>query len=133
MRYYFISNTSPFIPLLDFDIGNVNIDLHNEFEHFKTQRNYDSIEFYFRKCITSDLFEESNAVIIFSEVVETNIDDVNSNNNNEDWKVLMNFARGDLREENKYFSNTDIKYFFIEFEGGELINILCKQALIILW
>lgn len=132
MQYYFISNTTPFIPLLDFNIGNVNIDLHNEFEYIKTQSKFDSIEFYFRKCITNNLFDESNAVIIFSEVIETNIHDVNSNNNQE-WKALMNFARGDLREENKYFSNKDIKYFFIEFEGGELINILCKQALIILW
>jgi|SRR5687767_11894989 len=141
MRYLFISDIKPLCPLLDFDIDKINIDLHNDFNCFKIKNKEGICEFHFIRITDNRLYNEQNAVIIFANIVESNLELILGNNeeviirNNEidDIGILTNFAKGELTQSNKYYFETNIKYFFIDVFNGKLIDIFCKEAIIILW
>ncbi len=140
MKYLFITEIKPFCPLLDFDIDNINIDLHNDFNCFKIKNKENICEFHFIRITNNQLYSEQNAVIIFENIVESNLELILNNNEEiilrkneiDDAGVLTNFAKGELTESNKYY-NTNIKYYFIEVISEKLIDIFCKEAIIILW
>lgn len=133
MKYLFISDIESFKPLLDFDISNVNIDLHNDFECVNIKNEDKRLEFHFKRLIGNEFYKEQNAVIIFSRIVESNIELSMGSNKIGDISTLINFAKGDLAKANQYFHDKSIKYFFIGFLDGETIDIFCKEGIIFLW
>lgn len=133
MKYLIVTDIDPLYSLLDFDIYNINIDLHNDFECVEVKNNDRNLEFYFKKVTKSELYKEQNAILIFSGVVENNIQSLMENNKTGDIRTLTNFAKGELTESNKYYYDKNIQYFFIDFINGSLINIFCKEAIVFLW
>ena len=133
MKYLFITDITPLSPLLDFDINNINIDLHNDFECIEIKSNQENLEFYFNRNSNNEQHKEQNAVLIFSNIAESNIDLIVKNNKIGDLQTLTNFARGELTQNNKFYQNNNIKYFFLDFSNGALVNIFCKEAIIFLW
>jgi len=47
MKYLFITEIVPLSPLLDFDINDINIDLHNDFECTDIKNTDKAVEFFF--------------------------------------------------------------------------------------
>ena len=133
MKYSFITEIKPLSPLLDFDISSINIDLHNDFECVEVKNSYKNLEFHFKRITKNELYEEQNAILIFSNLIETNIESINRNDQLGDIRTLTNFAKGELSESCSYYQDKSTKYFFIDFKNGSLINIFCKEAVIFLW
>lgn len=141
MRYLFITDIKPLCPLLDFDIENLNIDLHNDYNCFKIKNRSGICEFHFTRITNNRLYSEQNAVIVFANVVESNLELILNgreeviliNNEISCTGVLTKFAKGGLTESNQYYNDKSIKYFFIDVLDGKLIDIFCKEAVIFLW
>lgn len=133
MKYLVITEISPFSPLLDFDINGINIDLHNDFECVNIKKEKKNLEFHFKRLIGNEFYKEQNAVVIFSDIIECNINLLEKKGELGDFGTLDNFAKGELTEVNKFFHDKSVKYFFIGFINGSLINIFCKEAIIFLW
>jgi len=133
MKYLFITEIVPLSPLLDFDINDINIDLHNDFECTDIKNTDKAVEFFFKRVVNNTFYNEQNGVLIFSDVVETNIDFIFGKDQIGDIQTITNFARGELSDKSRYYQDKDIKYFFIDFLNGSLINIFCKEAAIFLW
>ena len=133
MKYLWITSIPPFQPLLDFDIKGINIDLHNDFGCININANNSSIEFSFLRTVGNEFYKEQNAVIIFNDIIECNIELLKQNRQLGDITTLTNFAKGALSEDHKYYDAKDISYFFLDFFEGELIEILCKEGIIFLW
>ena len=91
------------------------------------------LEFYFVRNADLNSNIEQFAAIIFSSVIETNYSKIENNGQLGDISTLTNFSKGLLNSESRYYANYEIKYFFIDFFGGEMINILCKEAMVIFW
>lgn len=133
MKYLFITEISPLSPLLDFDISSINVDLHNDFEGIQVKNSDRNLEFSFKRVTQNELYNEQNAALIFSGIIETNIESIIKNNQLGDIRTLTNFAKGELSESNNYYEDKSTKYFFIDFVNGSLINIFCKEAVVFLW
>jgi len=132
MKYFFITNVNKLSPLLDFNIGTINVDLHNDFEFVKSSIVNESLELYFKKIGKNNSVSEENAVIIFFNLIETNIQLIQKKYIN-NFLTLTNFARGELTSANKYYEDEKVRYFFIDFVDTPMINIFCKEAVIFLW
>ncbi len=133
MKYLWLTDVEPLRLLLDFDINGINIDLHNDFECVNINNENKRIEFHFRRLMGNEFYKEQNVVLIFSNVLECNIELLTAHNKVGDLSTLFNFAKGDLTDANQYFHDKSIKYFFIGFMNGDLIDIFCKEAIIFLW
>lgn len=133
MKYLFITNITSLFPLLDFDINGINIDLHNDFDCLEIKNNQTSLEFYFKRTTNNGKYKEQNAVLIFSNLVESNIESVSKNNQIGDLQTLTNFAKGEITQVNKFYQDNTVKYFFIDFFNGTLVDIFCKEAIVFLW
>lgn len=131
MKYLFLSKIESLIPLLDITIGESCFDLHNDFRCTRIMQKKNILEFYFARNINSDV--ERSAVIIFSDIVESNYSKIKNDKQVGDTSILTNFSKGLLTNESPYFIDKRINYFFIDFFDGEMINILCKDAIIIFW
>ncbi len=134
MQYLFLSQGDPLVPLLDLTIKDSYYDLHNEFKCTKITYIGNTLEIHlYRNNNNLRSGSEKSAMIIFSDIVECNYTDIQTQNNVGDITSIMNFSRGLLTSDNLYFEHSEIKYYFIGFYEGELIDILCKQAIIIFW
>lgn len=133
MKYLVITEVHSLTPLLDFNINDANIDLHNDFECTGIKYNNNVIEFFFKRIADNIVYREQNAVIIFWGVVETNFESLCKNSQIGDIKTITNFARGELSDKNQHYQDKDIRYFFVDFLDGCLIDILCKEGIVFLW
>lgn len=131
MKYLFITEIPTLNPLLDFDIGGHNIDLHNNFDCQLLRQENNTLEIYFKKNRGDLHYDETNAVILFSNILEFESSFLISEANKA--TTLINFAKGELLENSKYYDNKSVNYFFIEFDEGQYIDIFCKEAIVILW
>ena len=134
MKYLFVTDIEPLEPILDFNIENVNIDLHNDFDFVDIKKSNTDLSFYFKRISEHNLYAERNAVIIFSKLENDSFDsEIIVQSHHDDSLTITNFARGELTTESKYYQNKSIKYFFIELGNAGTRNIFCREAVIFLW
>lgn len=132
MKYFFLTNINILEPLLDFDINGINIDLHNDFDFVFFEIKNNKVELYFSRILVNEKYQETNAAIIFSNVIDIEMDS-DFEEKSKTPTSIVNFAKGDLTKKNKYYGKEDIRFFFIEFENDSKMNIFCNEAIIILW
>ena len=131
MKYLNITHNPSFHHLLDFDIDDINIDLHNSFSCTKIDFNVGKKEMTidFKKDDTTNYIEQF-AKIIFFEVKEfESIYDILDTTKS---ITIDNFGKGKIHKIHKYFE-TNINYFYIGFYEDQKIDVFCKEAFIILW
>lgn len=132
MKYFFITNANTLSPLLDFNLGSINVDLHNDFEYVRSIISNENLELYFKKIGENSAVIETNAVLIFGNLIETNIQTIQKNHS-EKFLTVTNFARGEMTSASRYYEDANVRYFFIDFYDTPIINIFCREAAIFLW
>jgi hypothetical protein len=133
MEYLFLNEIQKLIPLLDINIGEKNFDLHNDFNCTGISYNNKSLEFYFTRVIVSNSNLEKFASIIFSNIKETNYDDLRQRKLLGDLSTINNFSVGEITNMSVYYSVNEVTYYFLDFYEGDTIEIFCENAIIIFW
>lgn len=117
-----IVNTVLFDSILEFKKTNGYVDIHNDYEVESVM--YDPIKGNLKLLLNS--LENNPLEILFENVliIEMNI--------KIDDKVIDNFYRGRFESEGDVFDEIDNrKCFYIDFDGGSKINLLCEKAVVL--